>query len=272
MSQKATKYRNFTLKNKITLSVLFVTIIVLFFTSVKEFLLLKSHLDDQYSKSINQTKSNIINSLNQLDNAYRIADIFMQQKVEQEKDKYFQPYFDAYEASGRDASKVDWASVAKKNGTQFFIFDKEGVIQYSYLGEKAKGVAWFKDNNLFEEYKEMLANDKIWWLRLKKDFVVGTYNSFVHIPFPDRQYLLDISIPFDHIKSALDAVDATKLANKLVKINPLLEKIRIFNYEGMPVGGSVKIEHKQNKDILALVTKLKKNKLTELEKKLMAKI
>lgn len=231
-------------------SFLLLIIPILIAISVSDYLNAKNDLENAYSHLQKQTENNILNAIRLVDAGHKVLAKLLGEQMK----KSFTQFISAYEASGRDASKMDLVELKRRLGGKMdlYIINAEGIVEYT---------TYTKDLGLdFKQWEDVYAFFTS--IRQKNNFVdgqlatearTGLLRKFAYMPTPDNKYLLELGLVSDEFAGLMGELDLIKITDRLKKLNPSLSDVRIFSRHGHLLGDPDYKVDKKTADIITSV-------------------
>jgi len=231
-------------------SFLLLIIPILIAISISDYLNAKNDLEHAYSHLQKQTENNILNAIRLVDAGHRVLAKLLGEQMK----KSFTQFISAYEASGRDASKMDLVELKRRLGGKMdlYLINADGIVEYT---------TYTKDLGLdFKQWEDVYAFFTT--IRQKNNFVdgqlatearTGLLRKFAYMPTPDNKYLLELGLVSDEFAGLMGELDLIKITDRLKKLNPSLSDVRIFSRHGHLLGDPDYKVDKKTADIITSV-------------------
>jgi two-component system sensor histidine kinase BarA len=176
-----------------------------------------------------QTEKSAIQSIHLVDAGLKLFDSTLDRRMREG----FDPVFAEYERAGRDPGMMDLSRVKEELGGEMdiYIINESGVIEYTTyppdLGLDFKGIPYF-----YDRITEIRSGDAFTADRVLAEPASGRLRKYAYMPSPDRRYLFELGLICTTVEA--DRFDPKYLTLKedLMRLNPSLEGIRIFDCYG----------------------------------------
>ncbi len=230
----------------IVLIILIVTAVVInvnYYTS-------RDQLEDTMLVQQEKDEEGLIQSMLLVDRGLLLFDQSLDYKLKGPMDTFLS----AYEESGGDPGKIDLEGLKASfgEGYELYIINEAGVVEFTtyppdHLLDFSEHPQFYRRLTTIRE-GNIFASD-----RIVKDFSTGKFRKFVYHPTPDHRSLLEISYMDDEIQEMRSALRYTEAADRIIKMNPYLTSIRIFNFKGDEVGNSSYVPAEWRSEIIETV-------------------
>ncbi len=187
--------------------------------------------DNQYL--MEQIENDIRNSIVLVDNSYKM----LEKSLEDQLERSFQVFIEAYEKAGEDPSLMDLESLKEFLGgtTDLYIVNSDGVIEYTtYVTDLGLDFKQWPD--FFNFLTEIREKGSFQSDRMSAEVNTGDIRKFAYMPSPDRKYLFELGLTSNHFSQFMDNMDMIKISKDLVNVNPLIHNVRVFSLDGRLIG------------------------------------
>ncbi len=176
-----------------------------------------------------QTKKNVVESIRLVDAGLKLFDSTLDGRMQEG----FDPVFAEYERVGRDPGEMDLSRVKEDLGGEMdvYIINASGVIEYTTyppdLGLDFRGIPYF-----YERITEIRLGDTFVADRIMAEPASGRLRKYAYMPSPDHRCLFELGLVCS--AAGIDRFDPQyqTLREDLMRLNPALEGIRIFDCYG----------------------------------------
>ncbi|NLM29924.1 MAG: HAMP domain-containing histidine kinase [Methanomicrobiales archaeon] len=176
-----------------------------------------------------ETEANVVRSLRLVDTGLKLFDRTLDSRMVEG----FGPVFAEYERAGNDPGGMDLARIQEDlgEGMDIYIINESGVIEYSTyppdIGLDFKGAPEF-----YERITDIRLGDTIVVDRVVVETAGGSWRKFAYMPSPDHRYVLEIGLACDATRADRYILDFRTLRDDLMRSNPALRDIRIYDRYG----------------------------------------
>lgn len=249
------------MRNRILLSVLPIFVVVLVTLSVYNYSNMKRNLLNNYEESQKTTEAHIIDTITLIDAGYRMLEVRLEAELTDKVTSFLQEYT---QADG-NIKAVDLEALKKRYGNSydFIIIDPETTI---ISATEPLAVHFnFKafDPVLGEKINQIRLGNDVWFEQLRTNVGTGRLSKFAYIPTPDHEYLLEVGYSIDGFNDLIEELKPQSITDALIKINPLVEGIKIYDTYGYQIVDSGE-NFMPTAESIALVQKVQQEKTFEL--------
>ena len=222
--------KTFPLKFILIAAVLAVLIPSFLIISFKNYQRSHTQLTKNFDVMINQTVKNI-------EQAYQLVDLsygVLADSLEEEIQRAFIPFKEAYFQAEGDVSKIDLVSLKEGFGEHYdlYIIDEHGVIIYTTfkkdLGLDFKAIA----PNFFSKLDDIRKTSRYEGDRIATESNTGHVRKYAYWGTPDKKYVLEIGIKSQEFQNIIQKIDIGVITKDLLAFNPQLKSIKVFEVEG----------------------------------------
>ncbi|MDD1713135.1 MAG: PAS domain S-box protein [Methanoregulaceae archaeon] len=174
----------------------------------------------------NQTEHNIEDSVHLIDTGLKLFDNTLNQQMERE----FVVFLEAYEQSGRDPAKMDLEALKQRMGGKMdlYIINDSGVVQYTTYSPDL-GLDFKKTVPTAYEYMDNIRMSEGFFPdRVVQEINTGEIRKYAYMPTPDHRYLLELGLPGDVFRAERSTLRYTDGIRGIAEKNPYVENVRIF--------------------------------------------
>lgn len=182
----------------------------------------------------NETENNIGSSVHLIDTGLKLFDNTLNQQMERE----FAQFYEAYEQSGRDPSKIDLEALKERIGEKMdlYIINSSGVVEYTTYTPDL-GLDFNATAPSAYEYMERIRNSEGFFPdRVVQEINTGNIRKYAYMPTSDHRYLLELGLPGDVFRAERNTLRYTDGIRGIAEQNPYIENVRIFTTAKRLVG------------------------------------
>jgi PAS domain S-box-containing protein len=182
----------------------------------------------------NQTENNIVSSVHLIDTGLKLFDNTLNQQMERE----FVVFFETYEQSGRDPSKMDLEALKQRIGGKMdlYIINDSGVVEYTTYTPDL-GLDFKKTVPSAYEYMEKIRLSQGFFPdRVVQEINTGEIRKYAYMPTSDHRYLLELGLPGAVFRAERNTLRYTDGIRGIAEQNPYVENVRIFTTAKRLVG------------------------------------
>lgn len=182
----------------------------------------------------NQTENNIGSSVHLIDTGLKLFDNTLNQQMERE----FIVFSEAYEQSGRDPAKMDLDALKQQMGGKMdlYIINDSGVVEYTTYAPDL-GLDFKKTvPSAYEYMNRMRLSEGFFPDRVVQEINTGQIRKYAYMPTPDHRYLLELGLPGDMFRAERNTLRYTDGIRGIAEQNPYVENVRIFTTAKRLVG------------------------------------
>ena len=182
-------------------------------------------LQEQAERSAVQAVSLVDAGLNLFDNT-----------LDQRMEGGFVPLLAEYEQAGRDPAAMDLSRIREEIGEDMdiYIINKSGIIEYtSYspdLGLDFREIPYF-----YDRITDIRLGDTFLADRVVPEPASGNLRKYAYMPSPDHRYLFELGLDCTAIEADRYDPQYRTLREDLMRLNPALEGIEIYDCFGRAV-------------------------------------
>ena len=176
-----------------------------------------------------QTERSVMQSIHLVDAGMKLFD----NTLNSEMQEGFGPFIAEYERAGRDPGAMDLPRVQKEIGgdIDLYIINASGAIEYTTyppdLGLDFRGFPSF-----YDRITEIRLGDAFVADRILTEPASGRLRKYAYMPSPDHRYLFELGLICSAIETDRFDPQYQTLKEDLMRLNPALEEIRIFDCYG----------------------------------------
>ncbi len=176
-----------------------------------------------------QTGKGVIESIRLVDVGLNLFDSTLDRRMQEG----FDPVLAEYERSSRDPGIMDLSRVKRELGEEMdiYIINASGVIEYTTyppdLGLDFRGTPYFYDRITEIRLGDAFAAD-----RVVAEQASGRLRKYAYMPSPDHRYLFEFGLFCGAVETDRFDPKYQTLKEDLMRLNPTLEGIRIFDCYG----------------------------------------
>ena len=149
----------------------------------------------------------------------------------------FNVFLQEYNRSGMDPEKMDLTGIQQEmgNNIDLYIINESGVIQFSTykpeIGLDFRNVPYF-----FDYLNRIRLSEGFFPDRVVRETATGKWRKFAYMPTPDHRYILELGLTGEELTKERGSLQYQDIINRIASHNPYIERIRIFNSKGLPIG------------------------------------
>jgi two-component system sensor histidine kinase BarA len=176
-----------------------------------------------------QTEKSVVQSITLVDAGLKLFDDTLDRRMEEG----FGPVLAEYERAGRDPAAMNLSRVQQELGEGFdlYIINDSGVIEYTTyppdLGLDFRGIPYFYDRITGIRTGDTFTAD-----RVVTEPAGGQLRKYAYMPSPDHRYLFELGLNCTALEAERYDPQYQALKEDLIRLNPALEGIRIFDCYG----------------------------------------
>ncbi|MEI6293810.1 MAG: PAS domain S-box protein [Methanomicrobiales archaeon] len=185
-----------------------------------------------------QTEADLKDSLYLVDSGFKLYDNTLNRQMKEN----FKVFLNEYNRSGMDPEKMDLEQVQLEIGENIdlYIINESGVIQYSTykpeIGLDFRTIPYF-----FDYLTRIRLSEGFFPDRVVRESATGKLRKFAYMPTPDHQYILELGLTGEELVKERGSLQYRDVISRIAQNNPYIEKIRIFNSKGQPIGNYTNI-------------------------------
>lgn len=224
------KHRILKLRHKILIYILPISIIAMILSSIVAVNIAKYIMEKDFEKQKDEIAANVTNSIELMDSAYLIIEKNLEEDME---DAAFD-FKEAFHKAGNDPDVISLDKLKSQLDDDFdlMIIDKNTTIIKSTT-EAAMNFNFMEfDNKVGEWINEVRSTDEISHERIRTNVGTGYLSKFSYIASEDNEFVLEIAYTANGLEPQLEALDPVIRTKEMVRINPILSNIRIFDVFG----------------------------------------
>ncbi len=180
-----------------------------------------------------QTEADLKESLHLVDSGFKLYDNTLNRQMKEN----FRIFLEEYNRSGMDPGKMDLTGIQQEMGDNIdlYIINESGVIQFSTykpeIGLDFRTVPYF-----FDYLNRIRLSEGFFPDRVVRETATGKLRKFAYMPTPDHRYILELGLTGEELTKERGSLQYEVIINRIASHNPYIEKIRIFNSKGQPIG------------------------------------
>lgn len=209
----------------IALAIIMTYILTTQYTSVIEV------IEDKYDSQQQLVEKNILQTVNYINNAYKIAE----QQLNQEMRKYSQQMVEKYkenpEVMGWNLTELQ----EQFHGYDIYIVNEDlEIIKTTY--EKDLGLDFSQFGSFASVLRERMAGNEFEVDRLDLSTQAGEIKKYSYMPSPDHKYLFELSVSIEAKYPSFQSLNLFKDATTLTKEYEMVEDIGFYSVEPLNYG------------------------------------
>ncbi len=252
------------LNDHIRFYLLIILIPTLIFISAVDYQQTNDNIKNNFNKQKINAKESIEDSIELIDNRnVMLSDIFSKQMKQNS-----QPFLKAYNQSSsiRDIrlnsvkNKMNWSM--ELDTVDLYVINKTGVIvNTTYKNDMGLDFKNFPD--FYSKLEAIFEKGEFTSDLITAEINTGKFKIFSYMPTPDSKYILEIGVYSEELNDLLGKRSYQETANRLKGINPYVEDLRIFHYNGVLISDPLHNTSKRVNEICLNVYNNKTN-VTEI--------
>ncbi len=209
----------------IALAILMTYILSTQYTSVTEV------VENKYNSQQQLVEKNILQTVNYINNAYKIAE----QQLNQEMREYSELMLAKYKENP-DVMKWDLAELQERfQGYDIYIVNKDlKIIKTTY--KKDLGLDFSKFGSFATVLRERMAGNEFEVDRLDLSTQAGEIKKYSYMPSPDNRYLFELSVSIEAKYPSFQSLNLFKDATALTNQYEMVEDIGFYSVEPLNHG------------------------------------
>ncbi len=255
------KIRNLKVKDKILVYILPFILVILLVISFLGYFLVKQIFVNNFNFQKKQVEIHVVNSIHLIDAGFAM----LEKNLQPEMEKGVLELKNEFEKAGGDPEKISLDALKSEIGGKFdlMIIDSNSAVVKSTAPSARSFNFMDFDKSLGAKINQIRMADSIQYERIRTNVGTGYLNTFAYIPSDDHKYLLEIAYSLGSFGSIIGEMDPLTITAQLVKINPNVLSIRIFDaygYEFVNNGSN----YKPTAESFGIVDRVKKEKQFEV--------
>jgi len=180
-----------------------------------------------------QTEENLVEALQLVDEGFKLYDNTLNRQMKEN----FQVFIEEYNRSGMDPQKMDLAGIQQEMGDNIdlYIINESGVIQFSTYKPEI-GLDFRTEPYFFDYLNRIRLSGGFFPDRVVRETATGKLRKFAYMPTPDHRYILELGLTGEELTKERGTLQYKDIISRIASHNPYIEKIRIFNSKGQPIG------------------------------------
>jgi PAS domain S-box-containing protein len=173
-----------------------------------------------------QTEESLNQTVQLVDAGYKIYD----DSLNREMKNSFSLFFDEYNRSGGNVSRMDLDQVKQELGgmLDLYIINESMVIQYSTY-EPDLGFDFKEYPYSYEYLKGILINPGFYPDRIVREIATGDFRKFAYMPSPDGRYIFELGLSGEVFKDRHGKLSYTSAINNISNRNPFIIQVLSFD-------------------------------------------
>jgi PAS domain S-box-containing protein len=174
---------------------------------------------DQTEESLNQT-------VQLVDAAYKVYD----DSLNREMNQSFELFFEEYNRSGADVSRMDLERVKQEMGgmLDLYIINESMVIEYTSYAPDL-GFDFKQYPYSYEYLKGILANPGFYPDRIVREISTGDFRKFAYMPSPDHRYIFELGLNGEAFQDRHGKLSYGTAINNISSRNPYIIQVLPFD-------------------------------------------
>ena len=251
-----TEKKAFSLKNRsFFVSILFAMIVLIFIVGmlvvVNDFYNTKNIFDKNSQHIKRMTEHDITVIIKLTDESYNLYDSSLNEQM----CTGLQGVLEAYKQSSGTPALMNLTDLKRNLGDDFeiYLINESGIIEFTTyepeLGMDFKKIPYFFDYLTKIRNSEGFFPDRI----VEDQMGSGKTRKFAYMPTPDHRYVLELGLAETSFPGERSSVRYKKAIERIVSLNPYIERVRIFNSMGKIADNTSEPVDESTRNILAQV-------------------
>lgn len=176
-----------------------------------------------------QTDNSVVQSLSLVDAGLRLFDGTLDRRMQEG----FLPVLAEYERAGGDPGVMDLSRVREELGGEMdiYVINESGVIEYATYAPDL-GLDFRKIPYFYDRITELRLGDAFEADRVVAEPAGGLLRKYAYMPSPDHRYLFELGLVCSAAETDRYDPRYQALKDDLMRLNPALAGIRIFDCHG----------------------------------------
>jgi two-component system, NarL family, sensor histidine kinase BarA len=216
-----------------------ITVPVIGFVSTLDYLLVEQKLVTQTEVLQNQTERGIVLSMDLVDTGLKLFDDTLNRQMQEG----FTPFLAEYERAGRDPAAMNLSHVKEQLGgtMDLYVIGESGVIEYTTYPPD-QGLDFSTIPDFYDRITEIRLGDDFAADRVVAEPASGRLIKYAYMSTPDHRYLLALGLDCSSLETERYDQKYCILKDNLIRLNPLVTEIAIFDRFGRPVDATAHFE------------------------------
>ncbi len=251
-----TEKKAFSLKNRsFFVSILFAMIVLIFIVGmlvvVNDFYNTKNIFNKNSQHIKRMTEHDITVIIKLTDESYNLYDSSLNEQM----CTGLQGVLEAYKQSSGTPALMNLTDLKRNLGDDFeiYLINESGIIEFTTyepeLGMDFKKIPYFFDYLTKIRNSEGFFPDRI----VEDQMGSGKTRKFAYMPTPDQRYVLELGLAETSFPGERSSVRYKKAIERIVSLNPYIERVRIFNSMGKIADNTSEPVDESTRNILAQV-------------------
>jgi PAS domain S-box-containing protein len=197
-----------------------------------------------------QTEESLNQTVQLVDAAYKVYD----DSLNREMQSSFTLFFDEYNRSGGDVSRMDLQRVKQQLGgmLDLYVINESMVIEYTTY-QPDLGFDFKKYPYSYEYLKGILNNPGFYPDRIVREIATGDFRKFAYMPSPDRKYIFELGLSGEAFQDRHGKLSYTAAINNISSRNPFIIQVLPFDTNKRMVNNYSYKPDKEKSDALGQV-------------------
>ncbi|ABN58267.1 MULTISPECIES: sensor histidine kinase [Methanoculleus] len=182
-----------------------------------------------------QTERSAVQSIRLMDAGLNLFDCTLDHRMQEA----FIPVLAEYKRAGGDPEEMDLSRVKELLGgeTDVYIINDSGVIEYTTYPPDL-GIDFREVPSFYNRITEIRLGDAFTADRVMAEPASGRLRKYAYMPSPDHRYLFELGLVCSSVGTDRFDLKYRALKDDLMRLNPALEGIRIFDCYGRSVNAT----------------------------------
>jgi len=183
-------------------------------------------VEDKYRSQQQLVEKNILQTVNYIDDAYKIAEQQLNAEMREYSEQMVEKYQDNSDFMSWDLEKMQ----QNLPGYDIYIVNRDlKIIKTTY--EEDLGLDFSRFGSFATVLRERMAGDKFEVDRIDLSTQAGEIKKYSYMPSPDNQYLFELSVSIEEKYPSFQSLNLFKDATTLTKEYELVEDIAFYSVE-----------------------------------------
>jgi diguanylate cyclase (GGDEF)-like protein len=214
------------LMNKFKYIIIIVLALIMIYIFSTQYVNIKGVVEDKYSSQQQLVEKNILQTVNYINDAYKIAE----QQLNEEMREYSKQLTVKYQRNP-DIMSWDLEELQQRfPGYDIYIVNKDlKIIKTTYREDL--GLNFSKFGSFASVLRERMAGNEFVVDRIDLSTQAGEIKKYSYMPSPDNQYLFELSVSIEDQYPAFQSLNLFKDATTLTKEYEMVEDIAFYSVE-----------------------------------------
>ena len=176
-----------------------------------------------------QTEKSVVRSVRLADAGLKLFDGTLDSRMAEG----FGPVLAGYERAGRDPGAMDLARIREELGEEMdiYVINESGIVEYTTYPPDI-GLDFRKLPTFYDRITDIRLGDVFVADRVVTEPAGGILRKYAYQPSPDHRYLFELGLVCNATEAGRYAPDYRALREDLMRLNPALKEVRIYDSYG----------------------------------------